>query len=390
MTKTFPSFHRQPTVKETSMKSTRTHRRIFAASTMLLAAFSGSSSAEVVSIDITAVVEYVDDHKNYLGGSIKPGDAISGTYIYNSETTDSNILPNVGDYEHTAAGYGACLNVAGVKFSSHPSTPRFLLELVDNHSNGDAYLFHSYNNVFDIAAPLDAAHGERSDNMISWQLDDPLQQALSTTSLSNQPPDLTAWASFFGLMIHSRSMAGNFMIRAHVISAIKGNSSCPVDPEAHTGKYIASTLLHRSSSNTDKAEAVLHRVNGGHSISTRNLVSGVSGRVIVLPGPVGERPIALVGVRDTNANGYPDIALLYTNNEGKSAYIRIIDSYTEATIRVITGFDSQSIARSLELIPDLNRNGFEEIATLFETPTSRGLVETVDSKAGAVISRRAY
>ena len=33
---------------------------------MLLAAFSGSSSAEVVSIDITAVVEYVDDYKNWL------------------------------------------------------------------------------------------------------------------------------------------------------------------------------------------------------------------------------------------------------------------------------------------------------------------------------------
>jgi hypothetical protein len=372
------------------MKANRTHRSITAASMIFLSAFSGSSSAEVVSIDITAVVEYVDDHRNYLGGRIKPGDAISGTYIYNTETTDTNVLPNVGDYEHTAAGYGACLNVAGVKFRSHPSSPRFLLELVDNHSNGDAYLFHSYNNVFDITAPLDTAHGELADNMISWQLDDPTQQALSSVGLTNQSPDLTAWTSFFGLMIHSRSMAGNFAIRAHVTSAIKGTSSCPADPVAQTGKYLANTLLHRSSNPADKTEAVLHRVSQGYGISTRNLVSGVSGRMIVLPGTAGEKPIALVGVRDTNANGYPDIALLYTNNEGKAANVRIIDSYTEATIRVIAGFDPQSIARSLELIPDLNRNGFEEIATLFETPAGSGVVETVDSKTGAVISRRTY
>jgi hypothetical protein len=156
------------------------------------------------------------------------------------------------------------------------------------------------------------------------------------------------------------------------------------------GKYIASTLLHRSSNLADKFEAVLHRVNEGYGISTRNLVSGVFGRVIALPAVAGEKPIGLVGVKDTNANGHSDVALLYTNSEGKAAYVLIIDSYTGATIRTFTGFEPQSVARSLEMIPDLNRNGFEEIAALFETPASIGLVETVDSKTGAVISRRTY
>lgn len=371
------------------MKTIGKYSRINAAGALLLATLSSYSIAEVVSIDITAVVAHVDDYGNYLGGKIKPGDEITGTYIYDTAIPDTNPLANVGDYEHTTPGFGVCLDAAGIKFRSHPTMPQFLLELVNNHYNNDAYLFHSYNNAFDIAVPLNSPY-EQPDNIISWQLDDDTQQALSHLSLTNQAPDLNAWQSWFGLNIHSRSMQGEFMIRAHVTSAVRSSSTCETKSAPASAKYIAHTLLHRSTNINDKTEAVLYNNNGTYTIATRHLVSGTPGTVISLQNIINAKPIGMIGIKDTNSNSYPDIALLYTDGEGKSAHIRIIDSYTQSTLRVIYSTEPQSIARTLELIPDLNRNGFEEMAVLHEATINTGVVEAIDSKTGATIYKRQY
>lgn len=380
------------------MKSTGKHKRINTASLLLLASLPGYSNAEIVSIDITAVVEYVDDYKNYLGGKVKAGDQINGTYVYDTSTVDDNTAATVADYWHKQPGFGICLDVAGLKFGSSATSPNFLVELVNNHyTNRDNYLLRSYINDFAVSAKPDPNYPSPTlENHISWQLDDNTMQALSSIQLTDQPPALSAWQSQFGLSIDSRAGSNRFMIRAHVTSAVRSSSTSigicvsPSEPiPVSQPKYIDSTLLHRSTNIVDKTEAVLYNDNGVYTIATRNLGNGLQGRSIRLPDVAGAKPIGLAGIKDTNANTYPDIALLYTNPVGGAAQVHIIDSQTDAKLKVIS-LDPQLIYVDIEPVPDVNRNGFEELNLLGQTPAVTGVLDMIDSKTGAPITRRSY
>lgn len=169
--------------------------------------------AEPVCIAITAEVAYVDDRGGILDGAINVGDVITGTYVYESTTPDTNPLPTVGDYWHTTAPFGITLNAGGFVFRTDPANVNFLVEIVNDHGTpaSDNYLLRSYNNIFDV--------GSSSDNHISWQLDDPTLAALSSEALPTVPPVLSDWQSIFGLDIQGSSFRDEFLIRSHVTSA---------------------------------------------------------------------------------------------------------------------------------------------------------------------------
>jgi predicted outer membrane repeat protein len=177
----------------------------------------GTNLSEPVCIALTAEVGYVNDPGNYLGGAINVGNVITGTYIYDSITSDTNSSPTVGDYEHNTTPYGITLNAGGFVFRTDPNNVNFLVEIVNDHGNPamDNYVIHSYNNIFDRSASLVA------DNHIAWQLDDPTHLALSSETLQAVPPVLTDWQSVVGLTIESQNRFGSesYFIRAHVSSA---------------------------------------------------------------------------------------------------------------------------------------------------------------------------
>lgn len=168
--------------------------------------------AEPVCVAITAEVAYVDDRDGVLDGAINVGDVITGTYVYESTTPDTNQLPTVGDYWHTTAPFGITLNAGGFVFRTDPANVNFLVEIANDHGTpaSDNYLLRSYKNIFDI--------GSNSNNHISWQLDDPTLAALSSEALPTVPPVLSDWQSSFGLDIESGSFS-EFLIRSHVTSA---------------------------------------------------------------------------------------------------------------------------------------------------------------------------
>lgn len=189
-------------------------------SSMLVAGFTMDARAATVCVDITAEVEYVDDPSSILSGAIDVGDIVTGTYIYESSTPDSNPLPRVGDYWHTSAPYGITLNAGDLTFRTDPNNVNFLVEIVNSHGNppSDNYLLRSYTNIFDV--------GSNSDNHISWQLDDPTLKALSSQALPTVPPVLPRWQSIFGLEIESwDDDTGGFFVRSHVTAATL--SVCP-------------------------------------------------------------------------------------------------------------------------------------------------------------------
>jgi hypothetical protein len=179
-----------------------------------------AASDSSVTIALTATVETVDDTGNLLGGAIQPGDTITGRYIYNAATSDTNSSPNVGDYWHTAPPYGISVQAGGLIFETNPQNVSFLVEIVNNLYGQDNYLFRSYNN-----RPL--SNGARVTH-IAWQLDDPSQTALKSATLPRTAPRLSSWQSTFGLTLEGSDAPGpysqgdnHFFVRAHVTQAQK-------------------------------------------------------------------------------------------------------------------------------------------------------------------------
>lgn len=176
--------------------------------------------AEPICIDFKGEVRAVYDNSNLLGGEVTVGDAVTGTYTYESSTPDTNYLQTVGDYQHFTSPFGITVNIGDLVFRTDPNDVEFLVEIVNDHGQTprDNYLLRSYNNLFDVSAPGDEY--ENPDNHISWQLDDPTATAITSIDLPSSPPILTKWDSLFGLSIDSRDDFSHFLIRSD-IQAVK-------------------------------------------------------------------------------------------------------------------------------------------------------------------------
>ena len=161
--------------------------------------------AELVTIHITAEVKYVDDPGGLLEDKVTVGDAITGSYSYNSDTPDNNPMSSLGAYWHYSSTYGINLSVGGFVFQTDPDNVELLLG-IDNGTYGhDTYHIISYNNL-----PL--SNGVEV-NHILWQLDDYSSAALSSDALPTTPPVLEDWESNYLLMTFGYKGGSNIQAR---------------------------------------------------------------------------------------------------------------------------------------------------------------------------------
>jgi hypothetical protein len=169
------------------------------------------ADATLVTIEIEAVVDYVTDPHNFFEGKVDVGDTITGWYIYDSSTPDSNPSPYVGDYQHHTPPYGFFLSVGGFDFGTDPTDVDFVIEIINDYTSGglhDGYILGSYNNV---PLPNGTSVGQ-----IFWSLRDESAKALSSIDLPTGPPVLNDW-QFNDLRI---GLSRASEIRGHVTSAI--------------------------------------------------------------------------------------------------------------------------------------------------------------------------
>jgi hypothetical protein len=141
--------------------------------------------AEIITIGLTGLVDNVNDPCNLLGGGVTEGAQITGFYIYDSTTPDTNPLPIYGTYSHSSAPYGISLTIVSVIFQTDPLKVKFSVGVANDNQGNDSYSIISYNN-------LTLANGVTVDNL-SWDLVDNLGTAISTTDLPITPPDLSKW-----------------------------------------------------------------------------------------------------------------------------------------------------------------------------------------------------
>jgi hypothetical protein len=105
--------------------------------------------AEQIKIGISGWVDYVSDSYNLLGNKIHQGDQITGYYIYDSTTPDSDSgNTHHGVYEHFTSPYGMSLSVGSLTFQTNPTNVDFIVGLRDNYNEPwDYYLISSYYNI---------------------------------------------------------------------------------------------------------------------------------------------------------------------------------------------------------------------------------------------------
>jgi hypothetical protein len=177
--------------------------------------------AEIIRIGLTAVVDNVADSYNLLGNKIHRGDTITGFYIYDSSTPNSDPQPTYyGSYRYTTAPYGMSLIVGGITFQTDSTNVNFGIGVLHNFYGdpGDDYVVGSVNNL-----PLS---NEVTVASLHWQLSEYTGTALSGTELPLTPPDLTKWPGMNALRIgggiFSNPQSPNdptFAISSHVTNA---------------------------------------------------------------------------------------------------------------------------------------------------------------------------
>jgi hypothetical protein len=179
--------------------------------TSVLGFWPEAAKATLITIEIEAVVDYVADPGSCLEGNVKPGDTIVGAYTYNSQTADSDPSIYIGMYEHYAAPCGVRLTLRGFVFQTDPDNVNFLVSVgnAGGPYSTDNYLIRSYNNLI-------LSNGVMVEH-ISWQLDDPMGEALASDALPSTPPVLTDWQSN---LLHIHGLRDSFHIFAEVTSVI--------------------------------------------------------------------------------------------------------------------------------------------------------------------------
>jgi hypothetical protein len=145
----------------------------------------GAARGNIVQIEITGQVTSVDDRAGALAGKIKSGNTITGWYMYDSGTPDSNPLSTEGDYEHYVEPFGITLNISGFLFASNPGDVDFLIQVTNDSSSKDSYVLNSTNNL-----PLSSGAAV---SQISWQLNDYTTTALDNDTIPLGAPVLADW-----------------------------------------------------------------------------------------------------------------------------------------------------------------------------------------------------
>jgi hypothetical protein len=174
------------------------------------------SYGQLVTIQIEATVNYLDDYYNLLQGKVALGNTITGTYTYDTSTQDTDSTPYIGAYFHYSLPSGLSLTVNDLTFKSNPTNTKLLIALINDGFNpvGDFYRVRSYNNLL--------TNSNVQVDSITWQLDDLSGTALSNTNLLPIAPILPDW-DYSTLYISGGNgipCDKTFSIHANVISAV--------------------------------------------------------------------------------------------------------------------------------------------------------------------------
>jgi len=177
---------------------------LFATFAVVLCFSSAPARSEWITIAISGQITGLNDQYGHFGGQIHVGDAIAGTYTY--DTTISGLA----SYDYYAPPAGISLDVGGFNFQTDPTNVDFDLSVTNNDLLGyDYYGMISRNNL-----PLPNSTPVQ---YISWGLGDSTGTALSSDAFPLTAPDLSKWSSNTLNIFHDRDYGINATITSAVL-----------------------------------------------------------------------------------------------------------------------------------------------------------------------------
>ncbi len=169
-------------------------------------------------VNIVAEIETIRDPLHIIP-EIRPGDRMTGTYVFDREAPDGAAGPEGGSYRLNQAPSGVVLRIGKILFQSDPQNVDIEIE-VGNRRFGDLFSFVSHNNVCRskpggpnlLSQPL----------RISWCVHDFTGEALASDEIPSGPLNLADWQSPVGLRIEGAGANSgaddSFLIVAKVVS----------------------------------------------------------------------------------------------------------------------------------------------------------------------------
>ncbi|MCW8957194.1 MAG: hypothetical protein OQL09_09950, partial [Gammaproteobacteria bacterium] len=216
-----------------------------------LALLATSVQAELITINVSATVNHVDDMGNVLGGQLTPGDIITGSYTYDTATIDRDTSPEFGNYPHASGVGNMSFTVNGINFSSDQSAPDDSYAIaIENYSNIDIYRVMSFMNQT-------LPSGARID-FLGIDLADFTGTAINSDALPTTAPDLSGY-EIIDLHGDGRSADGlnwfNFSAKI---------TSLTVDGSAPSGSYQLNAIVRHI---YDPGNALQGKINIGDAVS---------------------------------------------------------------------------------------------------------------------------
>lgn len=175
--------------------------------------------AKLVPIAITAEVTHFAYLDDFFEGRINVGDLVTGVYIYDLSTPDSDPSPG-GLYVHDAPPAGITLTAGGLVFMTDPENVEFIVKIENNYpavfGPRDSYIFNSLNNL-----PLSNGFAVER---ITLSIVDNTGSAISSSALPTTAPVLDDWETgrydLYVECTYGTPFAFTFAFDAHLTSAV--------------------------------------------------------------------------------------------------------------------------------------------------------------------------
>lgn len=167
--------------------------------------------ANQVTVTVTAQVDYVYDYQGVVGSEVTEGQLIQGTYTFDTAALDQDPSPETGFYSSNTTGSGFDLSTGRFRFVTDPSHPNIGISILDETNGIDSY--HVYSNQ------ITTANGAII-YLISLDLFDPTETALSDALLHNVPPPLDAFAD------RTLTISGNYFQIGATLLSLHANGLC--------------------------------------------------------------------------------------------------------------------------------------------------------------------
>lgn len=195
---------------------------LIAAGALALVLGAGPASAELVTVEVTGTVDFVNDPTGALAGEVQTGGTVTGRYTYDTAVPDNDPNPEYGRYEQDPSQLALRLEIGNLVFATNetPTSSAFAAVDVMNSTYGDSFHVGAGANFQPLASGATVQH-------VDFDFFDPTGTALTTDALLTTAPQVAGFADPM-VFVAGNDASGNWYdFRVRITSAQLAGDAAP-------------------------------------------------------------------------------------------------------------------------------------------------------------------